>query len=108
MPFTDKYVARSSAIASRILGGEAIVMSTVDSTLFSLNPTGTVIWEAADGKTPLSRIVEEKVTAEFDVSPEQARDDAQEFVDKLAEHGILLVSDQPIPQSNLQSGKDIE
>jgi hypothetical protein len=99
MPSTDKYVAKSSAIASRILGDEAIIMSTVDSTLFTLNPTGTVIWEAADGRTPLSCIVE-KVCMEFDISLEQAWADVREFVDKLAEHGILLVSDQPIPQKD--------
>jgi hypothetical protein len=98
MPMTEQYVAKSSAIASRLLGDEAIIMSTVDSTLFSLNPTGTVIWEAADGNTPLSRIIEEKVCAEFDVTVEQARADAEEFVGKLAEHGILRVSDQPIPE----------
>jgi hypothetical protein len=99
MPSTDKYVAKSPAIASRILGDEAIVMSTVDSTLFTLNPTGTVIWEAADGHTPLSRIVE-KVCMEFDIGIEQAGADVKEFVDKLAEHGILLVSDQPIPRKD--------
>ena len=98
MPFTDKYVAKSSTAASRLLGDETIIMSTVDSTLFSLNPTGTVIWEAADGKTPLSRIIREKVCREFDISVEQASEDATEFVGKLAEHGILLVSDQPISQ----------
>ncbi len=94
----DKYLTRSSNVASRILGDEMIIMSTVDSTLFSLNPTGTVIWQAADGKTPLSRIVEERVCAEFDVSPEQAWRDTEEFVASLAEHGILHLSDEPIPQ----------
>ena len=93
-----KYVAKSSAAASRALADEMIVMSAVDSTLFNLNPTGTVIWEAADGNTPLSRIVEEKVCAEFDIDVEQAYADAEQFVDALAEHGILVVSDQPITQ----------
>src|SRR5450755_4557561 len=94
MPFTDKYVAKSTAIASRLLGDETIIMSTVDSTLYSLNPVGSVMWEAADGNTLLSRIVEDKVCAEFDVTVEQARMDADEFVSELSRHGILLVSDQ--------------
>jgi hypothetical protein len=98
MAMNELYLAKSPAIAARTLGDEAIIMSTVDSTLFSLNPTGTVIWDAADGKTPVSRILEEKVCAEFDVSFEQAAADAKEFIDKLAGHGILLVSDQPIPE----------
>ncbi len=96
--FAQTYLAKSTAIASRILGDETIIMSTVDSTVFVLNPTGTVIWEAADGNTPLSRIVEEKVCVEFDVTIEQASADAKEFVDELAEHGILVVSDGPVSQ----------
>ncbi len=96
MSFADKYIARSSAIASRILGDEMIIMSAVDSTLFSVNSTGTIIWEAADGNTPLSRIIEEKLCTEFDISVEQAYVDAEQFVNALAEHGILVVSDQPI------------
>jgi hypothetical protein len=96
MPLSNKYIAKSSAIASRLLADETIVMSAIDSTLFSLNPTGTIIWEAADGITPLSRIVEEKVCAEFDITVEKAYADAEQFVNALAEHGILVVSDHPV------------
>ena len=52
---TETYIARSPAIASRMLGGEMMIMSAVDSTFFTLNPVATVIWQAADGHTPLSR-----------------------------------------------------
>ena len=91
-------MTKSTAIAARVLGDETIIMSTVDSTIFMLNPTGTVIWEAADGNTSLSRIVEERVCAEFDVDLEQASADAMEFVDELAVLGILVVSDKPVSQ----------
>ena len=50
---TATYIARSSAIAARNLGGEMMIMSALDSTLFSLNPAATAIWEAADGRTSL-------------------------------------------------------
>jgi hypothetical protein len=98
MAYSEKYVAKSTTIASRLLGDETIVMSTVDSTLFSLNPTASAIWEAADGKTPLSRIVQEKLYVEFDITLEQARADAEEFIAELAAHGILVVYDRPIAQ----------
>jgi Coenzyme PQQ synthesis protein D (PqqD) len=97
MPPAETYLAQSADIAARVLGDETIIMSTLDSTIFMLNPTGTVIWQAADGNTPLSRIIEEKVCAEFDVPVEQASEDARDFVEELAKHGILLVSDEPIP-----------
>ncbi|MDP9037904.1 MAG: PqqD family protein [Acidobacteriota bacterium] len=98
----ESYIAKSPATAARILGAEAIIMSTVDSTLFSLNPTGTAIWEAADGETRLSSIVSQKLCGEFAVSADQAHHDALEFVQALAGHGILLVSNEPIQQKGPQ------
>jgi hypothetical protein len=95
-PMSLKYIARSGSVAARELGGEMIIMSATDSTLFSLNETATLIWQAADGCTPLSQIVESRVCQEFDVALEEAYEDAAELVEQLATHGILLVSDAPI------------
>ncbi len=90
------YIARSTQIAARVLGGEMMIMSARDSTLFNLNDVGTLIWQAADGVTPLEEIVERKICAEFDVDPAEALKDVESFVRELAERGILVVSDQPI------------
>ncbi len=92
----EKYIARSSAIAARLLGDEMMVMSTEDSTFFTLNEVASVIWQAADGCTPLSEIVTGKICREFDVDREQAQRGAERFVDELSQHGILLVSDTPL------------
>ena len=59
------YIARSRMIAARLLGGEMMIMSARDSKLFNLNDVGTIIWQAADGETPLGEIVERKVCAEL-------------------------------------------
>jgi len=91
-----KYILRSRAIAARVLGDEMMIMSASDSTLFSLNGVGTAIWQGADGRTPLTEIVRNRICADFDVDPETAYRDAEEFVDSLAQHGILRVSDAPI------------
>jgi hypothetical protein len=97
----DTYIARSTAIAARMLGGEMMIMSAVDSTFFTLNEVATVIWQAADGRTPLAEIVEQRVCGEFEVEPDVARRDAEQFVSELSQHGILLVSDQPIRETTL-------
>ena len=89
-------VARSTAIASRVLGDETMVMSASSSTLFTLDEVATVIWEAADGATPLEEIVTKKVCTQYDITPEVALKDAQVLVEQLAEHGLLLLSDKPI------------
>src|SRR5271155_952475 len=90
------YIARSPRIAARMLGEEMLVMSGQGSTLFTLNPTATVLWQAADGATPLDEIVEQRICSEFEVKPEEALRDAQALAEDLAKHGILLVSEEPI------------
>jgi Coenzyme PQQ synthesis protein D (PqqD) len=92
----ETYIARSSAIAARLLAGEMMVMNSADSTFFTLNEVATAIWQAADGKTPLREIVREKVCEQFDVDPGQAQADAEQFVSELSGHGILLVADHPL------------
>jgi coenzyme PQQ synthesis protein D (PqqD) len=93
-----RYVARSTAIASRALGDETMVMSATNSTLFTLNEVASVIWQAADGMTPLEQIVANKICAQYDITAEVALKDAEALVEALAEHGILLLSDQPLVQ----------
>src|SRR5579863_4414958 len=94
------YVSRSTAIAARVLGDETMVMSATTSTLFTLDEVATVIWEAADGATPLDEIVTNKVCTQFDITPEVALKDAEVLVEQLAEHGLLLLSDQPLVPSS--------
>jgi hypothetical protein len=96
---TEKYIAKSSDIASRLLGGEMMIMAAADSTFFTLNPVATLIWQAADGHTPLSEIVAKRVCAEFEVGLETAQRDVEHFVESLSIHGILQVSDHPFPDS---------
>ena len=102
---TDKYIARSSAIAARVLDGQMMIMSAVDSTFFTLNETATLIWQAADGITPLSRIVADTVCAEYEVDVETAQRDVGHFVEELSRHGILVTSDQPIPPQKREDAR---
>jgi hypothetical protein len=98
----DIYITRSNAVAARELGGEMMIMSATDSTLFSLNETATLIWQAADGKTSLAEIVENRICQEYHVEPEVAYQDAEDLVQELASLGILLLSDQPVGNAQLE------
>jgi hypothetical protein len=99
------YVARSTAIAARVLGDETMVMSASNSTLFTLDEVATVIWEAADGMTPLEEIVANKICTQYDIAQEVALKDAEGLVEELAGHGLLLLSDKPIARSTAASGE---
>lgn len=92
----DCYIARSPHVAARMIGGEMMIMSGLDSSLFSLNETASVLWQAADGVTPLERIVRERICEEFEVDLQTGLRDAQALAEDLAGHGILRVSNSPI------------
>jgi len=107
MPENCIYIARSSAIAARALAGEMMVMNSADSTFFTLNEVATAIFQAADGHTPLREIVRDKVCEQFDVDPVEAQADAEQFVTELSNHGVLLVSSQPMSlQANQEAKQD--
>ena len=90
MPENCIYIARSSAIAARALAGEMMVMNSADSTFFTLNEVATAIFQAADGHTPLREIVRDQICEQFEVDPEQAESDAEQFVTELSGRGILM------------------
>jgi len=95
------YLARNPRVAARSLDGEMMIMSGRDSTLFTLNKTATILWQAADGATPLDEIVESRICAAFDVEPSRALQDAETLARELATHEILQVSEEPIvPQTS--------
>ena len=93
------YAARAKDVAARMIGGEMMVMSGRDSSLFSLNATASVLWQAIDGRTPLSRIVVSTLCRDFDVDEREALRDAEEILRDLASHGVVVVSDAPIVEA---------
>ena len=92
----NRYVARAANVAARMIGGEMMIMSGADSSLFSLNETASILWQAADGVTPLAQIVEMHICRNYAVDPATALRDAEELSEDLARHGILLLSDSPL------------
>ena len=92
----ERYPAQNPRAAWRVYDGEAVVVSPDDSTLHTLNAVGSLIWEAADGKTPMGAIVT-RICAEFDVRPAEAERDAMAFLARLCERGLLTVSETPLP-----------
>jgi len=96
---SEKFIVRCPALAYRMLGGETIVMSASDSTLFTLDDVASLIWQQADGRTSLTQIVA-RICKEYEVDPGQARCDAEEFIAELARHGLLAVSDQVVAEED--------
>ncbi len=102
---TRLYMARNPRAAARSLDGEMMIMSGRDSTLFTLNKTATILWQLADGSTPLDEIVAKKICTEFEVEPTEALADAESLARELASHEILQISEIPIMAKNPVSGE---
>jgi Coenzyme PQQ synthesis protein D (PqqD) len=74
-----------------------MIMSVADSTLFCLNEAATVIWRAADGKTPLSELVAQTVCQQFEVEPEVAVRDAASLQESCRDTRFLSFLTSPFP-----------
>jgi hypothetical protein len=99
------YMARNPRVAARSLDGEMMIMSGRDSTLFTLNRTATILWQSADGTTPLDEIVELRIVPGFEVEPAEALQDAETLARELAGHEILQISEEPILPPNPVAGE---
>ena len=73
-----------------------MILKADDSGLYVLNEIGTILWQAADGATPLSTIVDRMICPKFEIDAAAALCDATEFVRALADRNILQVSDRPL------------
>jgi len=91
-----RFVRRGDRVAARRVGSEMVILSADDSSLFVLNEVGTLIWEAADGRTTLDAIAG-GVCREFEVDTETARRDVAEFVQALAAAGVVSLSEDQSP-----------
>ena len=89
------FLLRSDNVAARRIGDELMIMFARDSSLFSLNETAALLWDAADGRTPLAEIVARELCPRYAVDPATALRDATELAHGLAERGILQVGDRP-------------
>jgi hypothetical protein len=98
------YVARSGQVAARRLGDEMMIMSPSDSMLYTLNDAAAMIWESADGKTPLDEIVAHGICSKYEVAPEEALKDSKELAEQLARQGVLVISDKPIAAASAAAG----
>ena len=93
---SEKFIARNSPLAAPTRAGETLVMCVADSTFVTLNEAASIIWQAADGRTPLSEIVSRRICPRFEIDPDSAKKDAEQFVADLSGRGLLLVSEHPI------------
>ena len=71
-------------VAARVVDGSAVIVLADTGEVNVLNAVGTRVWELCDGSRS-ARQIAEQIEAEFEVSPEEARRDVEEFLESLAQ-----------------------
>lgn len=99
MSLTEKFIKRNPQCAFRVIDNQALVVKVSadeGNRVYSLNSTGTLIWELADGTTKLSDIAS-AAKVKFEVTDdEMLLADLDEFVEDMAGRDLLEVSEQPL------------
>jgi hypothetical protein len=86
-------IVRGNKLAARKVGGEMVILSADDSSLFLLNEVGTAIWEAADGRRSIEALAD-VLCSEYEVDRATALADVAEFIESLAAAGIVSIADE--------------
>ncbi len=78
--------------AARVVDGSAVLVLADSAEVNVLNQVGTRVWELCDGVRSVGEIAG-VIASEFEVTPEQARRDTEEFLESLLKlKAIELVS----------------
>lgn len=79
---------REDGLDWRLVEDEIVVLDSNESVYLALNGTAALLWQAlADGATRAE--LRERLEGQFDVAPDAAEHDVEQFLGQLREHGLL-------------------
>lgn len=76
---TAKRLQRRAGTSFKVIDGEALVVLPHTGEYKILNGVGSLVWQLLDGSRDLDSIIS-RVCDEFEVGPEQARSDVEQFL----------------------------
>jgi hypothetical protein len=94
MSLHNQYPLKSSQTASRIIEGEAVIITPQNNEVKVLNEVGSRIWDLLDGRLDMKE-VSSVISDEFEVSFDQALEDTTEFIDELLQRKMVLLHNSP-------------
>lgn len=83
-------VVATEDCVSATLDGEEIMLHTESGVYYGVNPVGRRIWELVQSPTTVDEIYQ-RIAEEYDVSPDQCRDDVMDFLDDLAAADLVRI-----------------
>jgi hypothetical protein len=83
---------RADHVIWEVTGSRAVLLDPDGSELITLNPVGTIVWDAIDGLPP--EAITDLVHPHFEgVTREQLVTDVRAFLDELEELGVIVPAD---------------
>ena len=87
---TDTTVlSRRMGLMTADMNGSAVMMDIMSGKYYNLGEVGGRIWELLEEPMTVTALVQ-KLTAEYDVSAEQCREDIVPFLNTLLDRGLLV------------------
>ncbi len=87
------FVANKENTSWRIVDGEAVVIHLETTHYYSLNPTGTFIWNLIADKPLAESAIVASVAEHYDQTPEQVAGDVENLLSELLQE--KLIEDRP-------------
>jgi hypothetical protein len=88
-----KCIFRNENTASRIIDGQAVIMTLGDNTLHTLNDVGSRIWELCSAPKTLEEIIT-VINEEYTASYEGIKSDCEVFIQEMLTKGMLTLQDE--------------
>ena len=96
MGSNDGFFTKNQSCASRVIDDQAVIVKVTPlegNKVFSLNRTGTLIWELTDGKTSISNIVN-RLRTEFEVRDDvDLEDDVYKYLEEMRQRELISIHD---------------
>jgi len=87
----DSRIEISPDVLFQEISGETVLLDLRSESYFGLDPTATRIWQLLQDKHGLPELCE-IMLAEFDVGPEELREDLVQHLNELREAGLIIVT----------------
>lgn len=96
MNLLDKYVSKAEKTASRIIDGQAVIVTlgtiNEDRQIITLSSTGTQVWKFLEGRIKVKDVIG-KVTKELNVEYNEYRDEILNYIEKLIKQKLIEIFD---------------
>lgn len=86
-------IARNADVAYTYMDDEMVLMGAEDSLYYGINPVGTEIWGMLEDKPQSFQSICNYLQQTYDVEEHQCAEDAMQFLHKLLEHKMVVVSE---------------